>query len=106
MQDYSRTIAINTDNGQEIRSQAAYSNRASALVNLQDFDSALSDINKALELKPDAPEDYFKRGMIRATQGDKPAAAVDLRKAAELYVEQGRTDSHKNVLATMKQLNL
>ncbi|MEL7351630.1 MAG: tetratricopeptide repeat protein [Cyanobacteria bacterium J06560_5] len=106
VQDYSRTIAINTDNGQEIRSQAAYSNRASALVNLQDFDSALSDINKALELKPDAPEDYFKRGMIRATQGDKPAAAVDLRKAAELYVEQGRTDSHKNVLATMKQLNL
>jgi serine/threonine protein kinase/Flp pilus assembly protein TadD len=107
VQDYSRTLEIaEAAGGDPRREQAAYSNRASALVQLQDFDGALADVNKALELKDDAPEDYYKRGLIYVMKGDKETGAADMRKAADLYIKQGRTDSHKSVVDMMKQLNL
>ncbi len=105
VQDYSRTIELSEKvGGDPSREQVAYSNRASALVNLQDFDGALADLDKALELKDDAPEDYYKRGVLKATLQDREGGEADLRKAADLYVQQGRTDSHQNVIATMEKL--
>ena len=106
IQDYSRAIDIFSETGREQSSQSAYSNRASALLQIQDLGGALSDVNKALVLKPDAPEDYYKRGLIKATQGDRAAAGADMRKAADLYIKQGRTDGHKNVMAMIDQLGL
>lgn len=106
IQDYSRAIEIYSETGREQNAQGAYSNRASALFQIQDFSAALNDVNKALELKPDAPEDYYKRGLIKVALDDREAAAIDMRKAADLYIEQGRTESHKNVMAMMEQLDL
>lgn len=106
IQDYSRAIEIFSETGREQSSQSAYSNRASALLQVQDFNGALADVNKALALKPDAPEDYYKRGLIKAAQDDRTGGAEDLRKAADLYIEQGRTESHKNVMAVIDQLGL
>ena len=106
VQDYSRAININEEAENVQLNQAAYSNRASALVNLGDFNSALNDVNKAIEIKPDAAEDYFKRGMVQVAMNNKEAGAADMQKASELYVQQGRTDSHRNVIATMEQLGL
>ena len=106
VQDYSRAIKINEQAGNAQLNQAAYSNRASALVNIGDFNGALNDINKAIEIKPDAPEDYFKRGMVKVAMDNREEGAQDMRKASELYVQQGRTESHKNVLAMMEQLDL
>ena len=106
VQDYSKAIKINEAADNVQLNQAAYSNRASALFQLQDFNGALSDINEALELKPDAPEDYFKRGLIKVATEDKAGGKEDLNKAADLYVQQGRTDSHKTVIAMIEQLEL
>ena len=106
VQDYSRAIKINETAGNQPLNQAAYSNRASALFNLGDFNGALNDTNKAIEIKPDAAEDYFKRGMIKVATDDRAGGAEDMRQASDLYVQQGRTDSHKNVLAMMEQLGL
>ena len=106
VQDYSRAIKINEQAGNVQLNQAAYSNRASALVNLGDFNSALNDVNKAIDIKPDAAEDYFKRGMVQVAMNNKEDGAADMKKASELYVQQGRTDSHRNVIATMEQLGL
>jgi serine/threonine protein kinase/Tfp pilus assembly protein PilF len=107
IQDYSRTIELGDEiGGDPRRQQAAYSNRASARFSLQDFDGALSDINVALELKPDAPEDYLKRGLVQMALGNSDSARTDMQKAADLYVKEGRTDSHQNVLNLMKELNL
>jgi serine/threonine-protein kinase len=107
IQDYSRTIELGDEvGGDPRRQQAAYSNRASARFSLQDIDGALSDINVALELKPDAAEDYLKRGLVHVALEDPDSARTDMQKAADLYVQQGRTDSHQNVLNLMKQLNL
>jgi serine/threonine protein kinase/tetratricopeptide (TPR) repeat protein len=105
VQDYSRTLEISEKAGGDPRKeQPAYSNRASALVNLQDLEGALADLDKALELKDDAPEDYYKRGVLKVTLEDREGGEADLRKAADLYVEQGRTDSHQNTIATMEKL--
>lgn len=106
IQDYSRAIEIFEKTGREQSSQSAYSNRASALFQLQDFSGALADVNKALALKPDAPEDYYKRGLIKVAQDDREGGAADMRKAADLYIAQGRTQSHKNVMAMIDQLGL
>ena len=106
VQDYSRVIELNKTANNPSVDQRAYSNRASALVNLGDLNGALRDVNKAIELKPDAAEDYFKRGAIQATTGDREAAAQDMEKAADLYIQQGQTDNHRNVIAMMEQLGL
>jgi|GEM_PF-555487 len=104
IQDYSRAIKINADRNNELRSQAAFSNRASARMQLQDLEGAISDLNQALRLKPDAAEDYYKRGVIYGTQGKREDAITDLKKAADLYAQQGRTDSYNNVLRVLKSL--
>lgn len=104
IQDYGRAIKINADRNNEIRSQAAYSNRASARTQLQDLDGAISDLNQALRLKPDAAEDYYKRGVIYGTQGKREDAIADLKQAADLYAQQGRTDSYNEVLRVLQSL--
>ena len=106
IQDYSRAIEIFSETGRGQSRQSAYSNRASALLQIQDFNGALADVNKALALKPDAPEDYYKRGLIKLAQDNRTGGAEDMRKAADLYIEQGRTESHKNVMAVIAQLGL
>lgn len=104
IQDYGRTIKINTDRNSEIRNQAAFSNRASARVQLKDLDGALSDLNEAIRLKPDAAEDYYKRGLLYSVQNKRQDAITDLKKAADLYAKQGRTDNYNNVLSVLRSL--
>lgn len=104
IQDYGRAIKINAERNNELRSQAAYSNRASARMQLKDLDGAISDLNQALRLKPDAAEDYYKRGVIYGNQGKRQQAIADLKKAADLYAQQGRTDSYNNVLSVLRSL--
>ncbi|MFK8184579.1 MAG: tetratricopeptide repeat protein [Phormidesmis sp.] len=107
IQDYSRTIELSEDIGGDPRRQAsAYSNRASALMQTPDPEGALADINKALEINPEDPADLYKRGLIKVALEDREGGRTDLRKAADLYVKAGRTESHQNVLNMMEQLNL
>lgn len=104
IQDYGRTIQINDIRNSEVRSQAAYSNRASARIQLKDLDGALTDLNNALRIKPDAAEDYYKRGLLYSVQNKRQDAITDLKKAADLYAKQGRTDDYNNVLSVLRSL--
>ncbi|ABW27841.1 serine/threonine-protein kinase [Acaryochloris marina] len=104
IQDYGRTIQINDTRKSEVRSQAAYSNRASARIQLKDLDGALQDLNDALRIKPDAAEDYYKRGLLYSVQNKRQDAITDLKKAADLYAKQGRTDDYNNVLSVLRSL--
>lgn len=104
IQDYGRTIQINDTRNSEVRSQAAYSNRASARIQLKDLDGALNDLNNALRIKPDAAEDYYKRGLLYSVQNKRQDAITDLKKAADLYAKQGRTDDYNNVLSVLRSL--
>ncbi|MEL6899772.1 MAG: tetratricopeptide repeat protein [Cyanobacteria bacterium J06606_4] len=107
IRDFSRTIELGDEVGGDPRRQAtAYSNRASALMQVQDIEGALADLNKALELKPDDAPDLYKRGLVKAALEDKAGARSDLRRAADIYIREGRTESHQTVLGMMEQLGL
>ena len=106
IQDYSRTIELSEEKNDTRRLASAYSNRASALMQIPDPEGALSDINKSLEIDPEDPADLYKRGLVKVALDDRDGGRTDLRKAADLYVKAGRTESHQNVLNMMEQLNL
>ncbi|MEL7359189.1 MAG: tetratricopeptide repeat protein [Cyanobacteria bacterium J06560_6] len=107
IQDFSKALDILQETGSDpFREATVYSNRASALAQLQDLDGALSDLNKALEIKPDDAPDLYKRGLVKVALNDTEGARADLKKSAEIYTQEGRTDSHRNVIATMEELGL
>ena len=107
IRDYSRAIELGDEVGGDPRRQAnAYSNRASALFSLQDTGGALGDLNKALELKPNDVPNLSKRGLVKAALQDNEGARTDQRKATDIYIQEGRTDSHQNVISMMQQLGL
>lgn len=106
IQDYSRTIELSEATNDSRRLAAAYSNRASALMQVPDPEGALSDINEALTINPEDPVDLYKRGLVKVALEDREGGRTDLRKAADLYVKAGRTESHQNVLNMMAQLGL
>ena len=106
IQDYSRTIELSEATNDTRRLATAYSNRASALMQVPDPEGALSDVNEALAINPDDPADLYKRGLVKVALEDREGGRADLRKAADFYVKAGRTESHQNVLNMMEQLGL
>ena len=48
------------------------------------IDSALSNLSKAIELKPDYVDAYYLRGLLFAREGDLDKAIADFEKVAEL----------------------
>ena len=61
-----------------------YFNRAEAKYNLDDFQGALDDYSKLLEISPDIPEVFTKRGLVKKALKDINGSYKDLEKAAEL----------------------
>ena len=106
IQDYSRTIELSEETGDTRRAATAYSNRASALMQIPDPEGALSDINKALEINPEDPADLYKRGLVKVALNDREGGRTDMRQAADLYVKAGRTESYQTVLNMIEQLGL
>ena len=107
IQDYSRSLEImEATGGNPFREASVYSNRASALVGVQDLNGALSDLNTALELNPDDASDLYKRGLLKSSLNDDKGALEDLRKSADVYLQAGDTANHQNVLAAIEQSGL
>jgi len=106
IQDQTRAIEILKERGNEAQAASAYANRSGVLVNINDFEGAFSDIDKALELDPSAPSYYSSRGMIQSVRGNKEAAKTDLQTSADIYLERGETENRQNVLNIMEQFGL
>lgn len=76
-----------------------YYNNAITKYNLEDFTGALSDLNEAIEMKPDYAEAYFSRGLLYGKEMHKYNKAIkDFNKAiklnpnyAEAYYNRGVT---------------
>jgi tetratricopeptide (TPR) repeat protein len=79
MQRLDRSIAI-------FETAEAYTARGQLKVQLNKFESALEDYNKAVELKPDFGNVYFNRATVYYVMGDIVTACADWKKANELGV--------------------
>lgn len=63
----------------------AYTNRGAALVGMQHYAAAITDLNRGLELKTDEPEKaYFNRGLAEEGLDNIQEAYRDYSRAAEL----------------------
>ncbi len=107
VKDFTRSLEITDGNGSDPSYQAnAYASRAYAFLQLGTLDKARADIDQAMTLVVDDANVYYTRGLILVKQGDKASGAEDLRKAAELYLQAGDTDSQQGVLEEIKTLGI
>jgi lipoprotein NlpI len=61
-----------------------YYNSASSKAAKRDWDGAIADLTKAIELKPNHAEAYYNRGFAKAAERDWDGAIADCTKAIEL----------------------
>jgi len=69
----------------------AYSHRAAAFQKKGDYDLAIADYNKVIELNPHFAGAYYRRALAYESQGDKDQAIADLRKVLE--IDPSNTDA-------------
>ena len=62
----------------------SYYNRGVAKFQLQDYQGALADFNKAIELQSDFADAYLNRGIVKIVLGTKESGCIDLNKASVL----------------------
>ncbi len=83
MQDFLKALKINSE------SYDGYYRRGLLKYDLNDWKGALSDLSKAIEIKPDNDGyPYYYRGMAKEETDDSEGAAEDFSKAFELGVEE------------------
>ena len=87
------------------RAWAAYTNRGNAYNDKGDYDLAIQDYTKAIELTPDDAEAYYNRGNAYALKGACDPAIQDLTKAirlrpryAKAYNNRGNVFGRKGAL--------
>ena len=76
--DCTISIQLNPD------SAKTYSERATCFFYLKNYDLALADFKKAIELEPQNYIYYFNRGLLELQIGQKESGCADLSKAGEL----------------------
>ena len=54
-----------------------------------DFDKAIADLSKAIELDPEDASAYVNRARARELNGDSEGAAADYARAKALYGDSG-----------------
>jgi len=62
----------------------SYVKRAASKAGLQDYEGAMEDYNKAIELYPNNMKAYYSRGMTRVLIEQIDRGCLDLSKAGEL----------------------
>ncbi|KFQ74140.1 Sperm-associated antigen 1, partial [Phaethon lepturus] len=92
---YSRSISV-------IPTAAAYNNRAQAEIKLQDWDSALQDCEKVLDMEPGNVKALMRRATVHNQLQNYQTAIEDLNKV--LCVEPENAIAKKNLLEIEKKL--
>lgn len=72
-----KAVPDNGKNPYSYSREQMYSQRASALINLERFDMAVQDLDIALELNPEYTEGYFERALAYKELGDLENARLD-----------------------------
>ncbi len=83
-----------------------YYHRGLEKLQKEDFRGAIEDFNKSLEMDNKDATALTCRGFAYGRLGDNQRAIEDLRMAAKLFYEQGNVKSAKEILGTLKKLQL
>ncbi len=90
IEDYTQAIGLSPNNAE------AYANRAAVYSEQKNYQQGIADYVQAIRLNPEYALAYYHRGLIRINIGDRKGAISDFEKAAQLYLEQGRTGGYKD----------
>ncbi|MBK8875469.1 MAG: tetratricopeptide repeat protein [Bacteroidetes bacterium] len=61
----------------------AYSNRGASYLEVGDYNSAITDFNRAIEIKEDHSHAYYGRGCLLLLQDNVESAKADFQKSVE-----------------------
>jgi tetratricopeptide (TPR) repeat protein len=67
-----------------------------------DYDGAIADYTKAIELKPDNAVAYYDRGIVKGKKGDYGGAIADYTKAIELKPDFARAYGNRSGMKAME----
>ncbi|WP_341531744.1 tetratricopeptide repeat protein (plasmid) [Nostoc sp. UHCC 0302] len=87
------------------KNSIAYNNRGLSRKEIRDYQGAISDYTKAIELDSSNARAYLNRGLVRVEMGDKKGAIADYKKGDSLFLQQGETGYHQTILEEIRQLN-
>ncbi|KAM6350342.1 sperm-associated antigen 1 [Podargus strigoides] len=100
--DYVEAVTYYTRSISVIPTAAAYNNKAQAEIKLQDWDSALQDCEKVLDMEPDNVKALMRRATVHSQLQNYQTAIEDLNKV--LCVEPENPIAKKNLLENEKKL--
>jgi tetratricopeptide (TPR) repeat protein len=69
----------------------------------KDFDRALHEINRAIELNPSVAKYYYRRSLIWQSRGDPAKAAEDYQRATTLDANYGRVEQIRSSYSAVEQ---
>ncbi|XP_071594154.1 sperm-associated antigen 1 [Heliangelus exortis] len=101
--DYVEAVTYYTRSISVMPTAAAYNNKAQAEIKLQDWDSALQDCEKVLEMEPGNVKALIRRASVHNQLQNYQTAIEDLKEV--LCVEPENTIAKKNLLEIEKKLN-
>jgi tetratricopeptide (TPR) repeat protein len=78
------TTEIRSESHQRNSAAMALADRASALMQQGDYDAAIEDCTKAIEIDPQLDIAYLNRGTARLHKGDEAGALADYNKGIEI----------------------
>ncbi|MGF1458920.1 MAG: tetratricopeptide repeat protein [Leptolyngbyaceae cyanobacterium] len=82
----------------------AYSARAGALGNQENYDAAIADYNAAIALDDELAAAYGGRGLARALKGELTPGVQDLWTAAQLFRQQEQLEQYFKTLSIIQKI--
>ncbi|MCU0518516.1 MAG: tetratricopeptide repeat protein [Oscillatoria sp. Prado101] len=101
LQDYSEAIRL-TPSGQD--STYAYNNRGTVYAEMQDYQKAIEDYDRAVQSDPTNANAYYNRALAHIALKDSNSALSDLKKAADLYKNQGKLQDYEDAMKGITEL--
>jgi tetratricopeptide (TPR) repeat protein len=83
----------------------AYANLGSVLANQNKLAEAVPYFETAIRLKPNVPEFYYMLGKVLSAQNKKAEAVESVKKARDLYRNQGKTQAANKLDEVIKNLS-
>ena len=83
----------------------AYANLGSILANQNKLAEAVSYLQTAISLKPKVPEFYYMLGKVLSAQNKRAEAVESVKKARDLYRNQGKTQAANQLDEVIKNLS-